>query len=91
MAKVKITKKELPFLKRDMDIDDAVLKKLNTVQVEYKTRFKERIEVTKKKALERYTSKIDSLTTAKSQMLREYNEEIKKYEALVKDIKKTTK
>jgi uncharacterized membrane-anchored protein YhcB (DUF1043 family) len=89
--KVKITKKELPFLKGDLNLDETVLKKLNAVQNKYKTQFKERIEATKTVALQRYTEKIKSLTKAKTAMLKEYNAEIKKYQTLVQDLKDTGK
>ncbi len=86
MAKVKITKKELPFLKRDLNIDEAVLKDLVSLQAKYKTRHKKRIEATNKEAVERYTAKIDALKTVKANMLKEFNAEIRGYQRMVKNL-----
>lgn len=88
--KVKITKNELPILKGDLNLDESVLVKLKTVQDKYKTHFKDRVEATRTDALKRYTDKVDSLTKAKAEILKEYNSEIRKYKALAKDLKETT-
>ena len=86
MAKGKNKEKELPLVKGDLNLDEAELKKLKAMQDEFQTRFKERLEASKKEALERYSIKIESLTKAKEEMLKGYNDEIKKYKALVKEL-----
>ena len=88
--KIKITKKEVPVLKRDLNIDESIFAKLVTIQNEYKTRFKDMIEADKKEALEKYAAKIDSLTKEKAKMLKDYNAEIKKYKAWLSALKKTS-
>lgn len=86
MAKIKVTKKELPFLKRDIDLDEAVLKKLSAEQNRYKTRFKDRLKEAKSVSLKRYTAKIESLSNVKSKTVKELDEEIKEYKTLVKEL-----
>jgi len=89
MAKTKVIKKELPFLKRDLELDEAVLKKLSVEQSRYKTRFKDRIEAAKSESLKRYTEKIESLTKIRTETVKAFDEDIKKYQSLVADLKGT--
>jgi hypothetical protein len=87
MAKVKITKKEAPYLKRDLDIDESVLKRLEAVQAEFQEKHQKQIEAARKGALERYTSKLKSLEKDKEEAIRKYDREIERYKALVKELK----
>ena len=84
MAKSRLTKKQLPLLKSDLELDDSVVKELSAVQLKYRNNFKEKIEATEAESLKRYVAKVESLKAAKAKMLAEFNAEIKKYEALVK-------
>lgn len=86
MAKTKITKKQLPLLKRDIDLDEETLKKLKTEQDRFNRQFKDRIEEVKSETLKRYNAKIEVLTTAKTESTKAYDEEIKLYKTMLKDL-----
>lgn len=86
MAKVKVTKKELPFLKSDLELDETVLKELYEKQERFKAVFKDKIESSKKESLARYKTKIESLNAAKVEKTNELNAKIKNYRALIKKI-----
>ena len=87
MAKTKITKSKIPILKRDLEIDDEVLKKLSIEQNRVKTRIKDRLEVAKSESLKRYNAKIESLTKTRTETVKAFDEDIKKYKSLVTDLK----
>ncbi|WP_158860372.1 hypothetical protein [Lunatibacter salilacus] len=87
MAKVKISKKDLPILRRDLELDEEVLKNLQELQETYKSKFEGNIQEAQKEALASYESKIKALKEAKARVSKEYEAEIKKYTALVKDLK----
>jgi vacuolar-type H+-ATPase subunit D/Vma8 len=87
MAKIKITKKDLPTLSKDLDLDEAILKNLKQLQDGYKAKFEGDIKEAQKGALASYESKIKAFSEAKAKLSREYDAEISKYTALVKDLK----
>ncbi|MCB9266205.1 MAG: hypothetical protein H6558_14340 [Lewinellaceae bacterium] len=87
MGKVRITNKDLPFINKEVEWDNAVLKKIEALQKEHQAKFDRTVEATKKEALERYTLKLEALNKAKAEMTRQYDAEIKKYEGLVKNLK----
>lgn len=91
MVKVKVTKKELPFLKGDLELDETVLKELAAKQQRFKTVFKDRLELSTKETLEKYTARIDSLNTTKATIAKEFNAEIRGIEALVKKLNEPVK
>ena len=70
-----------------MELEEKDWKKWNTLQKEYKTKYKDRLEADKKETLERYIAKVAALKKAKAKMLKEYNARIKKYQALVNELK----
>jgi len=85
------TKKELPLLIGDLNINAAALEKIKAVQDEFSSRFEKNAEEAKAKSLKRYTSKIESLLRAKSEMIKEYNAEIRKYRTLINDLETPVK
>lgn len=87
MAKVKPTGKELPFINRDLGLDETTVKKLVDLQNEYRVRFETHIKAAESETFERYNSKLDSLTKSKEKMLKEHDAEISRYQELVKDLK----
>lgn len=87
MAKIKITKKDIPVLSRDLDLDESVLKNLKQLQDSYKDKFEGDIQEAQKEALASYESKVKALSEAKAKLTREYDAEISLYSALVKGIK----
>ena len=92
MAKrLKITKKQMPFLKEDLNLDPQVVAKLQSAQADFANRFKDRIDDSRKDALELYTAKLTALKKAKTEAARRYTAEIKKYENLIKQLKERDK
>jgi len=89
--KVKISKKEFKFLKRDIDLEADVVEKLAKIQQERQKKFQNKIEASRKEALERYTTHIKALEEAKAQAVQRYDDEIKKYKQLVKNLEKEIK
>ncbi len=89
MAKIKIDKKTIPILKKDLNLDEETLNKLRELQEAHREKFKDRLETASKGALERYSAKIKALKKAKAEAVKEYDEEIKKYEELVKELRKS--
>jgi hypothetical protein len=87
MAKSRLTKDELPFLKRDLDLDDLALEKLFKVQRDFKQKFESELANTGKESLARYEMKIRNLSAARDQIVQQYEEEIKGLEILVKEMK----
>jgi len=91
MAKSILTKKELPFLNRDLELDGAILERLKGLQDEFKAKFDDSIKASGKEALSRYELKIKTLNEAKEKILREYDAEINTYQAIVKEMKGRTR
>lgn len=87
MAKIKITKEEAPFLKENIELDAEALEKLKSAQEAYRKEFAGQIEAGQKEALERYSAKVEALKQRKSAMLKAYNAEIEKYQAMVEELK----
>ncbi len=89
--KVKISKKDLPFLRKDLELDSAVVENLVKVQEERQKKFQSKIEATQKEALERYTAHLKALEEAKAQAVKRYDDEIKRYRELIGKFRKTGK
>ncbi len=89
--KVKISKKDLPFLRKDLELDSAVVENLVKVQEEHQKKLQNKIEVTRKEALKRYTAHIKALEETKAQAVKRYDDEIKRYRELVGKFQKTSK
>jgi predicted SPOUT superfamily RNA methylase MTH1 len=87
MAKIKLTKKEIPVLSKDLYLDESVLENLKQLQDSYKAKFEGDIKEAQKQALASYESKIKALGEAKAKIIREHDEEISRYTVLVKEIK----
>ena len=87
MAKSRLTKDELPFLKRELDLDEHTLEKLFQVQRDFKKKFEKELEKTGKESLARYELKISNLSAARDQVVQQYDKEIKDLEVLVKEMK----
>lgn len=86
MAKINITRKEIPTISKDLDLDEAVLRNLKKLQDGYRTTFDGDIQEAQKQALVAYKSKINALNEAKAKLSREYDEEINKYTTLFKEL-----
>ncbi|UCE08319.1 MAG: hypothetical protein JSW07_09980, partial [bacterium] len=89
--KVKISKKEVKFLREDIDLDPDVVEMLAKLQEKRQKKFQDRIETRRKEALERYAAQIKALEEAKEETMKQYNNDIKKYEELVEGLKKQRK
>lgn len=89
--KVKISKKDLPFLRKDLELDSNVVENLVKVQEERQKKFQSKIEATQKKTLERYTAHIKALEEAKAKAVERYDDEIKRYRELVGKFQRTSK
>lgn len=89
--KVKILKKDLPFLRKDLELDSAVVENLVKLQKERQKKFQSKIEATQKEALERYTAHLKALEEAKAQAVKRYDDEIKRYRELIGKFRKTSK
>ncbi|MHC4084372.1 MAG: hypothetical protein ACYSWZ_00690 [Planctomycetota bacterium] len=88
--KVKILKKDNPFLKKDLELKADVVEKLTKLQEERQKKFQSKIEATQKEALGRYTAHIKALEEAKAQAVERYSDEIKRYRELVRKCQKTS-
>ena len=88
--KVKISKKDLPFLRKDLELDSDVIENLAKVQEERQKKLQTKIEATQKEALKRYTAHIEALEEAKDQAVKRYSDEIKRYRELVRKCQKTS-
>lgn len=89
--KIKISKKDVKFLRNDLELDPDVVENLVKVQEERQKKFQSRIETAQEKALERYKKRITILKEAKTEAVKKYDEEIKKYEVLVSGLQEKTK
>lgn len=89
--KEKISKKGVPFLRKDLELDSEVVENLAKLQEERQKKFQSKIEAAQKEALEKYTARIEALKKAKTETLKQYNEEIKKYQQLLKGLEGETK
>lgn len=91
VAKIKILKKDIDFLRKDIEIEKDVMEKLAKLQEERQKKLRGKIEITRKEALERYTARIKSLEETKVETFKKYDEEIQKYKLLVRNLKQQTK
>ena len=89
--KVKILKKDLPFLRKDLELDSAVVENLVKVQEERQKKLQNKIEAAQKEALERYNAHLKALEEAKAQAVKRYDDEIKRYRELIGKFQKTSK
>jgi hypothetical protein len=87
MAKIKLTKKEIPILSKELDLDETVVRELKKLQDSYSTKFEADIKNAQEEVLASYQSKIAALKEAKEKLTKEYDAEINKYTTLVKDLK----
>lgn len=87
MAKIKLTKKEIPVLSKELELDETVLKNLKKLQDDYMAKFERDIQQAQEEALVAYESKIKALKEAKAKLIKEYDAEISKYTTLVRDMK----
>lgn len=85
--KVKILKKEIPSLRKDIEIEPEVFERLVKIQESQQKKYQEKIKNIRKDTLEKYKIHIQTLKKAKTEAMKQYNEEIKKYENLVKNFK----
>lgn len=86
MAKIKLTKKEIPFLSKELDLDETVLVELKKLQNSYQAQFETDIKKAQEEVLISYKLKIAALQEAKARLINEYDAEINKYTALLKDL-----
>ena len=89
--KATIPRDQLPFLKSDMALDPIAVRKLRAMQHKFTTQFDREIGDAEEEAIQRYTQKIAALNEKKALMTKEINADIKKYQALVKELKGTPK
>ena len=89
--KVKLLKKDFSFLKKDMEMEKEELDKLAKMQAEREKKLQIKAEDMETQAVESYNARINMLKEAKAAAAKEYDEEIKKLENLVKGFKKKKK
>jgi len=89
--KIKISKKDVKFLRNALELDVDVVEKLVKVQEERQKKFQSKIDTSRQEALERYTAHIEALAKAKVEAVKRYEEEIQKYQQLVKNLAEQTK
>ena len=89
--KVKLSKEDFEFLRKDIELEPDAVAKLVKLQEGRQKKFQEKIEVTRKEALERYNVRIKVLEDAKAKTLQQYDDEIKRYKLLMENLEKEIK
>ncbi len=89
--KIKILKKDVPFLKRDLELEPDVVEELTKLQEDRQKKFQDKIEASRKEAQQKYIERIKMLEKAKAEAVKNYDDEIEKYQQLVKSMKEQDK
>lgn len=91
MAKTRLTKKDLPFLKDTLELSPEVSKRIQALQNRHKAKFDRLVSSSRGAALERYEKKLEALTKAKSEATKRFNAEIQIVREVITNLKKEKK
>ncbi len=89
--KVKISREDVKFLRKDIELEADVVEKLVKMQEDRKEKVQGRIETARKESLDRYKARIEAIKKAKVHAVQKYDKEIKEYQLFVKVLENRAK